>query len=198
MKGLNKVTLIGNLGNNPEINILDKDIKVAKFSLATSETYKDDKGQKHTITDWHNIVLWRGLADLAQNFLHKGSLAYIEGKLKTRSYDDKDGRKVYVTEVIGEQILLLDKKTDNNHELNIRVKKLVGVRWSQTHKAWYVLDSAFNREKFCLTPKALIGKEVLSQIHPVNQMALQKYVETLQLKAYSLNTITTYKNEFAQ
>lgn len=115
MKGLNKVTLIGNLGNNPEINILDKEIKVAKFSLATSETYKDDKGQKHTITDWHNIVLWRGLADLAQNFLHKGSLAYIEGKLKTRSYDDKDGRKVYVTEVIGEQILLLDKKTDNNH-----------------------------------------------------------------------------------
>lgn len=87
---------------------------------------------------------------------------------------------------------------ERNEELNIRVKKLVGVRWSQTHKAWYVLDSAFYREKFCLTPKALIGKEVLSQIHPVNQMALQKYVETLQLKAYSLNTITTYKNEFAQ
>jgi single-strand DNA-binding protein len=115
MKGLNKVTLIGNLGNNPEINTLDKDIKVAKFSLATSETFKDDKGQRHTTTDWHNIVLWRGLADLAQNFLHKGSLVYIEGKLKTRSYDDKDGRKIYVTEVIGEQILLLDKKTDNNH-----------------------------------------------------------------------------------
>jgi len=115
MRGLNKVTLIGNLGNNPEINTFEKDIKVAKFSLATSETFKDDKGQRHTITDWHNIVLWRGLADLAQNFLHKGSLVYIEGKLKTRNYDNKDGRKVYVTEVIGEQILLLDKKTDNNH-----------------------------------------------------------------------------------
>lgn len=74
-----------------------------------------DKGQRHTTTDWHNIVLWRGLADLAQNFLHKGSLVYIEGKLKTRSFDDRDGRKIYVTEVIGEQILLLDKKTDNNH-----------------------------------------------------------------------------------
>lgn len=116
MRGLNKVTLIGNLGNNPEINNLEKNIKVAKFSLATSETFKDDNGQKQTITDWHNIVLWRGLADLAQNFLHKGSLVYIEGKLKTRNYDDKDGRKVYVTEVIGEQILLLDKKTDNHHD----------------------------------------------------------------------------------
>lgn len=116
MRGLNKVTLIGNLGNNPEISNLEKNIKVAKFSLATSETFKDDNGQKQTITDWHNIVLWRGLADLAQNFLHKGSLVYIEGKLKTRNYDDKDGRKVYVTEVIGEQILLLDKKTDNHHD----------------------------------------------------------------------------------
>lgn len=115
MRGLNKVTLIGNLGNIPEIHILENDIKVAKFSLATSETFKDDKGQRHTTTDWHNIVLWRGLADLAQNFLHKGSLVYIEGKLKTRSFDDRDGRKIYVTEVIGEQILLLDKKTDNNH-----------------------------------------------------------------------------------
>jgi hypothetical protein len=87
---------------------------------------------------------------------------------------------------------------ERNVELNIRIKKLVGVRWSQTQKAWYVLDSAFYREKFGLSPKALFGKEVLSNIHPVNQTALQMFVETLQLKAYSLNTITTYKNEFAQ
>jgi single-strand DNA-binding protein len=115
MRGLNKVTLIGNLGKDPEIQILDGNIKVAKFSLATTETYRDTNGQKQSITDWHNVVLWRGLADLAQNYLHKGSSIYIEGKLKTRSYDDKDGQKRYVTEIIGEQLLLLDKKTDNEN-----------------------------------------------------------------------------------
>lgn len=87
---------------------------------------------------------------------------------------------------------------ERNEELNIRVKKLVGIRWSQTQKAWYVLDSAFYREKFGLSPKKLISTVILSQIHPVNQMALKKYVETLKLKAYSINTITTYKNEFTQ
>lgn len=116
MRGLNKVTLIGNLGNIPEIQILENNVKVAKISLATSETYKDDIGQTHTITDWHNIVLWRGLAELAQKFLYKGSLVYIEGKLRTRSYEDKDGQKKYVTEIIGEQLLLLDKKTDSNND----------------------------------------------------------------------------------
>ena len=115
MRGLNKVTLIGNLGKDPEIQILDGNIKVAKFSLATTETYRDTNGQKQSITDWHNIVLWRGLADLAQNYLHKGSSIYIEGKLKTRSYDDKDGQKKYVTEIIGEHLLLLDKKNDNEN-----------------------------------------------------------------------------------
>ena len=114
MSGINKVILVGHLGKDPEVRYLDGGVTVASFPLATSETYNKD-GKKIEQTEWHNIVLWRGLADLAQNFLHKGSLAYIEGKLKTRSYDDKDGRKVYVTEVIGEQILLLDKKTDNNH-----------------------------------------------------------------------------------
>lgn len=110
MKGLNKVLLLGNLGKDPEVLTLEGNIKVAKFSLATSETYRDDKGQSHTITEWHSIVLWRGLAELAEKYLHKGSSVYIEGKNKTRSYDDKQGSRRYVTEVIGEQILLLDKK----------------------------------------------------------------------------------------
>ena len=79
-----------------------------------------------------------------------------------------------------------------------RVKKLVGVQWSQSHKAWYVMDSAMYRAKFGLLPKSLIGKEVLSNIHPINQPILQRYIETLQLKAYSPNTINTYRNEFAQ
>ena len=93
MRGLNKVTLIGNLGNDPAIQTLEGNIKVAKFSLATTENYKDSNGQNQSITDWHNIVLWRGLAELAEKYLHKGSLVYVEGKLKTRNYDDKEGQK---------------------------------------------------------------------------------------------------------
>lgn len=114
MRGLNKVTLIGNLGNEPNIQTLEGNIKVAKFSLATTENYKDSNGQNQSSTDWHNIVLWRALADLSEKYLHKGSSVYVEGKLKTRSYDDRDGQKKYVTEIIAEQIILLDKKTDGN------------------------------------------------------------------------------------
>jgi integrase/recombinase XerD len=87
---------------------------------------------------------------------------------------------------------------EHNSELNLRVKKLIGVRWSQSKKAWYVIDSAFYRHKFGLDPKSPIGKEILVNIRAVNHPALQKYIETLQLKAYSPNTITTYRNEFAQ
>jgi len=115
MRGLNKVTLIGNLGNDPIIQNLEGNIKVAKFSLATSESFKDANGQNQTITDWHNIVLWRILADLAEKYLHKGSLIYLEGKLKTRTYDDKDGQKRYVTEVIAESFLMLDKVSNETH-----------------------------------------------------------------------------------
>jgi single-strand DNA-binding protein len=86
MKGLNKVMLIGNVGKDPEVQILEKNIKVAKFSLATTESFKDDKGQTHTLTDWHTIILWCGLAELAEKCLHKGSTVYIEGKNKTRAF----------------------------------------------------------------------------------------------------------------
>jgi single-strand DNA-binding protein len=112
MRGLNKVTLIGNLGKDPEVQTLADHTKVAKFSLATTEFYKDTSGQNHTITDWHQIILWRALAEVAEKFLHKGSLVYIEGKLKTRTYEDKNGLKKQVTEIIADQLLLLDKKTD--------------------------------------------------------------------------------------
>ena len=104
MKGLNKVTLIGNLGSNPEVVTLENQVKVAKFSLATSEQFKDETGKTHT------IIMWRGLADLAQKFLHKGSLVYLEGKLKTRTYENKEGLKVNVSEVVVDQFLMLDKK----------------------------------------------------------------------------------------
>jgi single-strand DNA-binding protein len=111
MRGLNKVTLIGNLGKDPEVNVLDGNVAVARFSLATSESFRDKTGQLHTTTDWHTIVLWRGLAELAQAYLRRGSLVYVEGKLKTRHYDDAAGVRHYVTEVVGEQVLMLDKKT---------------------------------------------------------------------------------------
>lgn len=109
MKGVNKVILVGNLGDEPEIKNLDNAVKVAKFSLATNETYKDPTGQSHTQTEWHNIVLWRGLAELAEKYLHKGSMIYLEGKIKTRNYEDKQGDKRYVTEIIGDQVVMLDK-----------------------------------------------------------------------------------------
>jgi single-strand DNA-binding protein len=114
MRGLNKVTLIGNLGNDPNIQTLEGNIKVAKFALATTENYKDSNGQNQSTTDWHNIVLWRGLADLAEKYLHKGSLVYVEGKLKTRNYDDKDGQRKYVTEIVAESFLMLDKKDSDS------------------------------------------------------------------------------------
>ena len=96
----------------------------------------------------------------------------------------------------GKDIILI--RFEYDAALIERVKKLVGVQWSQSEKAWYVMDSAMYRAKFGLSPKSLIGKEVLSNIHPINQPILQRYIETLQLKAYSPNTINTYRNEFAQ
>ncbi|PIY09353.1 MAG: single-stranded DNA-binding protein, partial [Flexibacter sp. CG_4_10_14_3_um_filter_32_15] len=95
MQGLNKVTLIGNLGKDPELQTLESGIALAKFSLATSESYKDSEGVKQTQTEWHNIIVWRSLAEVAGKYLRKGSSIYLEGKIKTRSYEDKDGNKKY-------------------------------------------------------------------------------------------------------
>lgn len=110
MRGINKTILLGNVGKDPEIVILEKDVKVAKFSLATTDIFKDDKGQSHSQTEWHSIILWRNLADLAEKYIRKGSMLYIEGKNRTRTYEDKQGIKRYVTEIIGEEVVLLDKK----------------------------------------------------------------------------------------
>jgi single-strand DNA-binding protein len=107
--------LIGNLGKDPDIQFLEGNIGVAKFSLATTETYKDRTGKLVSQTEWHTIVLWRGLAELAQKYLHKGSLVYIEGRLKTRSWEDKDGNKKFATEIIGDNLIMLDKRTEGGH-----------------------------------------------------------------------------------
>jgi single-strand DNA-binding protein len=112
MRGVNRVMLIGNLGKDPDVQFLEGNIAVAKFSLATTETFKDRTGKLISQTEWHTVVLWRGLAELAQKYLHKGSLVYIEGRLRTRSWEDKDGNKKFATEVVGDNLIMLDKKTD--------------------------------------------------------------------------------------
>ncbi len=112
MRGVNRVMLIGNLGKDPEIQFLEGNIAVAKFSLATTETYKDRSGKLISQTEWHTVVLWRGLAELAQKYLHRSSLVYIEGRLKTRSWEDKDGNKKFATEIVGDNLIMLDKKSE--------------------------------------------------------------------------------------
>ena len=108
--------LIGNLGRDPDVQYLEGNIAVAKFPLATTETFKDRAGKLISQTEWHTVVLWRGLAELAQKYLHKGSLVYIEGRLRTRSWEDKDGNKKFATEVVGDNLIMLDKRTDTmNH-----------------------------------------------------------------------------------
>ncbi len=110
MAGVNKVILVGNLGKDPEVRNLENGAMVANFSMATSETYKDKTtGEKKVITEWHNIVLWRGLAEIASKYLHKGDQVYIEGKLRTRSWE-KDNVTRYTTEVVGDNLTLLGSK----------------------------------------------------------------------------------------
>ena len=113
MRGLNKVMLIGNVGKEPDIQYLDGNICIAKFPLATTETYKDRSGTLISQTEWHTIVLWRGLAELAQKYLHKGSLVYIEGRLRTRNWEDKDKNKKFATEIVADNLVMLDKRKDH-------------------------------------------------------------------------------------
>ena len=101
--------LIGNLGKDPEVKTLENGAKIATFPLATSENYKDKEGNRQTRTEWHNLVLWRGLADIAENFLHKGSQVFVEGRLSTRKWEDKEGHTRYTTEVIGDNLVLLGR-----------------------------------------------------------------------------------------
>jgi len=106
----NNVQLIGHLGQKPEITTLDSGKKLAKFSIATNDSYKNAKGEKVENTDWHNIVAWNKTAELVEMFLDKGKQVAISGKLTTRSWDDKDGNKRYITEIICKELLMLDKQ----------------------------------------------------------------------------------------
>lgn len=113
---LNKVTFIGNLGRDPELRKLDSGVSVATFSIATNENYKDKEGNWQTNTEWHNIVCWRGLADIVEARYKKGNLVYIEGKLTHRKYQDKDGNDRYITEVVAGTCKLLERKDASQRE----------------------------------------------------------------------------------
>jgi single-strand DNA-binding protein len=111
MSSVNKTFLLGSVGRDPEVKEING-AKYASFTLATNESYKDKNGDRQTITDWHNIVCWRNTADIVERFIKKGSQLFVEGKLRTRSWE-KDGEKRYVTEVIADNIQLLGKKEDS-------------------------------------------------------------------------------------
>lgn len=116
MGGINKVILVGNLGKDPEIKYLEGNIARANFSLATSEYHKDKAGNKVEETEWHNIVVWRSMAESAEKLLKKGTQIYLEGKLQTRQWIDKDGIKRNITEVVGESFLITQRKEPTNNQ----------------------------------------------------------------------------------
>ena len=107
---LNKVMLIGTVGKDPEVNFTPSGVKVAQLRMATSETWKDKDGAVQEHTDWHTIIAWRGLADVVERLVRRGTRLYVEGKIQSRSFDDRDGNKRYVTEIIADNLLLLDAK----------------------------------------------------------------------------------------
>jgi len=111
---VNKVILVGNVGKDPEVRYLENGVAVAKFPLATSENYKNKSGERVSNTEWHNIVAWRGLAEIAEKYVKKGNQLFIEGKLASRSWDDKEGNKRYITEVIVNNMQMLDKRNQSS------------------------------------------------------------------------------------
>ncbi|AKQ47322.1 single-stranded DNA-binding protein [Rufibacter radiotolerans] len=112
MASINKVILIGNLGKDPEVRHLEGGVAVARFPLATSETFKDKNGERQERTEWHNIVVWRGLAEVAEKYVKKGQSVYIEGRIRTNSYQDKDGVQRYSTEIVADNMTMLGGKPE--------------------------------------------------------------------------------------
>lgn len=115
---VNKVILVGNVGKDPETRYLEGGTAVCSLPLATSETYRNRNGERITNTEWHNIVLWRGLAEIAEKYVKKGSQLYIEGRIRTRSWDDRDGNKRYTTEIIADNMQMLGKRSEDIESKN--------------------------------------------------------------------------------
>lgn len=114
--GINRVILIGNLGRDPEVQNFENGVKKATFTLATTESFKGKDGEKTSHTEWHNIVLWRGLADVADRFLKKGHTIYLEGRIRKREYEDKEGAKKFIYEILGDSMQMLGspRREDQN------------------------------------------------------------------------------------
>jgi single-strand DNA-binding protein len=115
---VNKVILVGNVGKDPETRYLEGGTVVSRFPLATSEVYRNRDGEKITNTEWHNIVLWRGLAEVAEKYVRKGTQLYIEGRIRNRSYTDKEGNTRYTTEVVCDNMQMLGKRSDDSGDMN--------------------------------------------------------------------------------
>ena len=111
---VNKVILVGFVGNDPEVRYLDSGTPVANFRLATSENYTNRSGEKVSQTEWHNIVVWRGLAEVVEKYVKKGSQLYIEGRIRTRAWDDRDGNKRYTTEIVADNLQMLGKRGETS------------------------------------------------------------------------------------
>ena len=116
MASVNKVILIGNLGKDPELKFTPSGVAMAKFPIATTERFKDSEGNPQEKTEWHNIVQWRRLAELANEYLKKGSPVYIEGRLQTRSWDDENGQKRYMTEIVGDRMQFLGRRGEGSSD----------------------------------------------------------------------------------
>jgi single-strand DNA-binding protein len=129
--GVNKVILIGNLGRDPEVQNFENGVKKAAFTLATTEAYKGKDGERTTHTEWHNIVMWRGLADVAERFLKKGSTIYVEGRIRKREYEDKEGQKKFIYEILGDSMQMLGggprKDEGNGAPQSVETQKVDGL-----------------------------------------------------------------------
>lgn len=125
---LNKVMLIGNIGKDPEIRYLDGNVKVATFSLATTEKYKDRQGNTKEMTEWHNIVAWRNLADIVEKYMTKGRQVYVEGRLRTRDWTDQSGNKRYSTDIIADTVQLLGQKIGERQDIGGTAQYIAGAR----------------------------------------------------------------------
>ena len=118
MAGVNKVILLGNLGKDPEVRVFEGGTKKASFPLATSETFLDKSGQRQERTEWHNVIFWGNITDVIEKYLKKGNQVYVEGRITTRSWDDKDGQKKYITEILGTSMTLVGGKPSGGGENN--------------------------------------------------------------------------------
>ena len=140
MAGVNKVILVGNLGKDPEVRHLEGGVSVAHFTLATNEYYKDKQGNRVERTEWHNISAWRGLADMADKYLKKGQQVYIEGKLRTRQYQDKDQQTRYITEIIADEISMLGGRPQETNEATVEPVDLAAVEAAHSFRQEPELD----------------------------------------------------------